>query len=287
MAKIRTGRAVPTIYGIYDRESRPRLALTYDYETSAIQSFRANVGLLNADLILDIGANIGVYSIFCADLPAVAEVHAFEPAPESFRALSENVPLNEIAATKTTCHNIALSDSVGNVKFNLVSAMSGANAIVPTDKAVRGEVIEVSATTLDRMFDYRGRVAAIKIDVEGHELAVINGMLEFLSNNDCYIQVEALAAEKKADIHNILCRMGFIKIFRLRDDLIYVSRGLDHFSERVREVMFESLDKDLSDLLTLRRSKRSWARTALQLWQSVDYQIDPLTGHQTPAFVKR
>lgn len=115
---------INTVFGTYLTPSRSRLDLTYDYETSAIFSFFDVAKLIDATAVVDVGANIGVYSIFCLQLPKIDEVHAFEPAPASFDLLKRNVN-EQPRRDRVRIYDVAASSSTGTVKFTIVSPMSG------------------------------------------------------------------------------------------------------------------------------------------------------------------
>lgn len=136
----------------------------YDGGLSAPVEMAAVVHLLRAgELLVDIGANLGVFTILAAGV-AGASVIAVEPAPETLPALRAHVALNgleslvEVAAT-------ALSDAPGTIR--MTAGLGASNRIDASG-------IAVPVTTLDALL--AGRVpAVIKLDVEGHEAAVLRG----------------------------------------------------------------------------------------------------------------
>ena len=126
--------------------------------------------LARAGCFLDIGANLGSWTGPASR--AFARVHAFEPHAELATALRANVPPN------VTVHEVALSDHHGVATFaiplhageHLASRASlELDANTGFDQVIR----QVAMTTLDAL-DLRG-VDAIKIDVEGHEAATLDG----------------------------------------------------------------------------------------------------------------
>ena len=115
-------------------------------------------------VFLDIGANIGVYSLFVgAERPDV-RVFAFEPSPNVFRKFQFNVEANGLAS-RIIARQIALSDQTGQLSFNSRS-----------ESLVLGEAdIAVSAATLWNVVTAEriARIDAMKIDVEGAEDKVL------------------------------------------------------------------------------------------------------------------
>lgn len=115
------------------------------------------------DLFIDVGANIGIYTIFALDLGA--KVIACEPDPHNFLRLQEHVALNAYDAELL---NVAVSDRPGTVR--LTQGLDSYNHLVLDG----GEGLDVPATTLDEIVGER-QVAGVKIDVEGAERLVFAG----------------------------------------------------------------------------------------------------------------
>ncbi|PDT47340.1 hypothetical protein CO661_14250 [Sinorhizobium fredii] len=265
--------ALKTIFGSFAPESKKRLDLTFDYETCAIRSFRDIAAHIGATQIVDIGANIGVYSIFTADLPRVQKVHAFEPAPDSLALLKKNISLQP-SASKVKAYDVALSDHAGEVKFNIISPMSGANGIAEDDKP--GNFITVRAKSLDEMLTFSGETVAVKIDVEGHEPATLAGAVRFLRSNKCFVQVESLRHATVEAVRRIMADVGYIHLFSLQNDHLFIDPDLRGSEKSLLDIISKNLAADLHDLTELRLEKRRLAAEAKRLWQSAGYREDPV-----------
>lgn len=130
------------------------------------------------DLFLDVGANMGTYSILAASVEA--RCFAFEPVPATYQHLLENIKLNNFQDSIET-HNIALSDTKGHLKMTKV--FGAENYVVPKiGKINREETVEVEADTLDNIASNLAPLV-IKIDVEGYEEQVTNGATRVLHND--------------------------------------------------------------------------------------------------------
>ena len=128
------------------------------------------------DLFLDIGANIGAFSILAASRGA--SVLGFEPAPETFTRLLDNVHINRFESL-IDCRNQALGSEEGKLRFT-VQLDSINHVATPEDK---GEVIEVPLVSLDSLaLPLEGRHVLLKIDVEGFELPVLRGATKLLQH---------------------------------------------------------------------------------------------------------
>ncbi len=133
-------------------------------------------------LVIDVGSNTGFYALLAASASARNTVLAFEPMAEIAERARRNVLRNRMAG-RIEVREVALSDRNGMAEFYVPD---DAHGLVETSASLRrdfkGEpaaVRPVASHRLDRVL-LRSRWAArpislIKIDVEGHEAAVLNG----------------------------------------------------------------------------------------------------------------
>ena len=132
---------------------------------------------LAGQVVLDVGANSGDYSRFVAQVAPTARILAFEPHPRTFATLSARVPREAVEPL-----NIALGDREGRLQLHDFAASDGSTQASLSLESVRlygeGTVShDVTCTTLDAFMAERGieRIAYLKIDTEGHDLAVLRG----------------------------------------------------------------------------------------------------------------
>lgn len=172
-------------------------------EEEVIASFLDHVS--KDDIVWDIGANIGVYSIFAAR--AGSTVYAFEPDSGFANHLEENIKLNNVG-DEISVERVALSDENGTE--NLYT--DGTNGVSPTlAESSNREAIEVvtkRGTDVDaEPPDY------IKIDVEGGEVQTLTGLSEYLAEaSGVLIEVHPSRIEEFGDdpddVFNILSEAG-------------------------------------------------------------------------------
>jgi len=161
------------------------------------------------DLFIDIGANIGAYTLLASGHIGSKTI-AFEPVPSTYLYLKENIGLNNIGS-RTDLRNLGLSDSKGVLKFT--SGLDAINHVVYPDDS-QDSVIEVPVDTLDNSLGSLNPIM-LKIDVEGYETMVIKGATETLNNNNLkaiIIELNGLANEFGFDevkIHEKLIETGF------------------------------------------------------------------------------
>lgn len=144
--------------------------------------------LRKGDIVVDVGANIGYFSLlFSRCVGAEGRVYSFEPVPKLASALHKNADLNEFK--QITLSNLALSDHDGHARFYVgPEDNSGLSSL----RQPRGssDTLDVKLARFDRVFNLGEDIALVKIDVEGAELAVLRGMNEYLRNNHPHILIE-------------------------------------------------------------------------------------------------
>lgn len=122
--------------------------------------------------ILDIGANIGVVSLFLANRFPNRTVYAIEPNPFAARSLNANIQLNE--AMNVIVSGVAIADRCGSIPFQVRPTSLGTAHI---SAGSEGAVSMVPCTTLDEFVASAGitQIALLKVDVEGYESLVFAG----------------------------------------------------------------------------------------------------------------
>lgn len=126
---------------------------------------------------LDIGANTGVYTLMAtAASPGLTAV-AYEPVPRIFERLRTNVDLNGLAGRCTT-RQVAVGSKAGRARLHVPSVALPSSASLSEQgyHGKAGELVEVEVVTVDAEQEGRPRVDLAKIDVEGFEDQVIEGM---------------------------------------------------------------------------------------------------------------
>lgn len=124
------------------------------------------------DVFLDIGANIGWFSVYAA-VTRQAEVWAFEPSPRECARLRRNAALN---GCSVRLFPFALGSAEGLLPFELGGdGNPGANRILKTDASQGGGLSEVRRAETVLPVKTLRRVRLVKIDVEGWEVEVLRG----------------------------------------------------------------------------------------------------------------
>lgn len=133
------------------------------------------------DTMLDIGANIGVYTRFCSQFVGpTGHVHSLEPIPETYSYLAGNV--RAIGLKNVTCYNLAASDrDQAHATMSMPEYTTGGGNIYEARLSDDGK-IPVKTARLDTLFAHLSP-RLIKCDVEGHELACINGARDLIARS--------------------------------------------------------------------------------------------------------
>ena len=173
--------------------------------------------LNRGDCFIDIGANIGLMSIFasqCVGNPG--KILAFEAHPETHELLLENIQLNKIENIKT--FNFALGNETGKATIydNWNVNRGGASLVIHAENSTG---FEVDVKTLDEVIQNDFQPKMIKIDVEGFEFQVLKGAANTIKNCKPILIIEfSVSRENQYDpfeMIDFIESFGFYEIFKL------------------------------------------------------------------------
>lgn len=129
--------------------------------------------------VFDIGANIGYYVLMQSRLiGAEGAIVAVEPLPSNIEMLKRNLALNGLGDKVEVVH-AAVSDRAEILPFHVAkhSNLGTFQTQGSGSEHLTGEVIEINTTTVPELATAHGTPDLLRMDVEGHEVAVINGLL--------------------------------------------------------------------------------------------------------------
>lgn len=164
--------------------------------------------LRDGEEFIDVGANVGVYSILAASRGA--QVVAIEPVPDTYQQLLDNVHLNGFDQ-KINARNIGVGSEEGELRF---SCFEGPTNHVIAPGEVDSAAVSVPVESLDAVASGFAPVM-VKIDVEGFEANVIEGARDLLGQHSLLavlIELNGLGAKygfSDDKIHNVLSDFGF------------------------------------------------------------------------------
>ena len=199
-----------------DRE----IYLKNEYEKEQLNFVKKELLSQKYEYFFDIGAYIGYYSLSLCKL--VNNTAAFEPNLQNFQRLSKNVEINNF---NISCHNLGCSDSKNKLKlwYTDKNKRGGSSILQDTDKEInkydKTKLLfeEIGTDKLDNLYPVKNKKIFFKIDVERHELNVLKGASDILSNNHCYLQIE-IFSHLQDEILSFLNDNKFKLLHRINND---------------------------------------------------------------------
>lgn len=164
--------------------------------------------LRDEDTFVDVGANVGSYSVLAAGAVG-ARVVAVEPIPSTFNALETNIGINGIQ-DRVQAHCAGLSDQQSEIRFT--STLDTVNHVLAEGET--GPSISVPVLSMDELLGDT-EPSLIKIDVEGHEKSVLMGARRSLSRPSLLaVLMEVNGSGARYGVHDdellsIMAKFGF------------------------------------------------------------------------------
>jgi len=198
------------------------------------------------DTFVDVGANIGVYSVLASGISGAKSL-AFEPIPSTFSRLKRNMDYNNLLE-KAKLYNMGVGDKEETLVFS--NSLDAINHVI-TDHNFSGSVTNVPVNSLDNLMANE-TPNLLKIDVEGFEANVINGATETLKRPELKViimETNGLSDQYEFGqnyIHNKLLALGFtpngynpatrtiIPIASTNPENTIYIRDLDFVNERIK-----------------------------------------------------
>lgn len=162
--------------------------------------------LQSGGCFLDIGANIGAYSLWVAAQCPRTRIETFEPDAELCERLRFNLATNRLERVRL--NRLALGDHEGEVRFASGAGNNGENRVADTG----GGDWSAPMTTLPNFLARAGitRIDALKIDVEGHEVRVLQPLFQSAPPATWpRLLVCELAPEPRPELMNLLAARGY------------------------------------------------------------------------------
>jgi len=203
---------------------------TTTWEEESINYFYDNVPLDKCVNILDIGAQSGLYSLYAKYLPK-SQFYSFEPFPDTYKLLNDNIALNGITNVKT--YNIGISNYKGECVLNTSKTHNGLHTLGSNPLRFADVVpVKINVDTIDNLF-YENDIPVdfIKIDTEGWEYFILQGGEKTIQKYKPHIQIEWNKINMKqcnVDIDEfgryIENKMGYTKKQMISEELFLVPK---------------------------------------------------------------
>jgi len=163
------------------------------------------------DIVYDVGAHMGLWTLFIAQAVPRGSVHAFEPEPTNRAQLEVNIRLNGLG--NVSVHGHAIGNREGEAEFALFDGLRGSrHSITPDREAER--TMRVETLPLDSVPSRLGipEPTVLKIDIEGAEGLALNGARRSLARPTLRLLL--------IEIHRQVTGTGWT-VQRIRDDLAH------------------------------------------------------------------
>jgi len=225
------------------------MRLLYWDGPSAFEYTDVFVGLAErVSSFVDVGANVGFYSLLAAKCNPEMQVFAFEPSPGPLHFLRLNAGLNGLD-DRVRIFPLAASSSPGRFLFNEVRNrkypftehhLNGDSGFIAHSGEQHGRSVEVVADTLDRVLSVASHVPIelVKIDTEGTENDVLQGFGRHIDRDLPIVICEMLFGRIEAELEAIMKPKGYL-FFSHRPDGLYERASLvRRTDDGVRNVFF-------------------------------------------------
>ena len=185
-----------------DRE----IIINQKYEEQEIKILKKLYHEYNYEYFLDVGANCGYYCIKLSSEFNKLKFIAFEPNKEAFLKFSNTLNVNPKLKDRIKIHNFGLSNSSTQLEMTSLEKFgylqSGGSTIIDKNekKLIKTRIFLCDFKVGSEVLNFTNKSICIKIDVEGHEYQVIDGIKNLLNENKVIIQVEI--SEKKFEKMN-------------------------------------------------------------------------------------
>lgn len=189
--------------GLYAIDPRTSSAADVVAKELASDVYRFNtMGFKPGDVVLDLGAHVGMVSLYLAKKYPFIDIYAYEPSPENYRHLLMNVASNEVRNVRTFNQAVTADGRTLNMIAYYECNSGGATGQLREMKLPHRVNFEAQSTTLDSIFRERAvdSCKLLKIDIEGSEH-------EVLMNAPSLSKVEFLVGEFHENDH--LLKKGY------------------------------------------------------------------------------
>ena len=201
-----------------------RWLITDEYSRVALSKGELSVlralQILPCEVFVDVGAHVGYYTVRMAK--KCREVVAFEPNPRNREILLKNVELNNLGNV------VVYPYAVGESRYRARLWLAGSGSTLLAGY-VAGESIEVDVVPLDEVVEYAD---IIKIDVEGYEWSVVQGMKSLLAKHRPTLIIEHhdfrhYKIQDYPKIKSYLKSLGYIELFLTTPHRLYYHKSRD------------------------------------------------------------
>ena len=168
------------------------------------------------DVFLDLGANIGYFSLLVANNSPAIKIISFEPVADLFQKMNDNISLNNIKNISTI--NAAVGEINEEKELYIAAPDNLGMSSFKQPQNYAGKKEKVKLVAIDDWFKTSGlsKIDIVKLDIEGSEFAALNGMKEVIQKQKPVLIAEVnpetllMFKLKPSDIYDYLKQLNFV-----------------------------------------------------------------------------
>ena len=193
-----------------------------EYEKKRMDKLHLFSKKINSEILIDIGANIGFYSILSSS--RFGQIYSFEPNERNFKVLKKNIENNKLKNIKILNFGLGENEEVLIGNSNTKGKLFQTSGFAISKDNKKGERVLVKKG--DDVLQFKNKTLTIKIDVEGFEFFVLKGLKSTLINNWCILQIE-IWEKNNDEVHRFLKSLGYKMLVSIDGDTYFSNKIFD------------------------------------------------------------
>ncbi len=202
------------------------LILNKNYEYDQVIYFEQTLRKFPFSYFIDIGANSGYYSFHLADKFKNLKIKSFEINNDAYSKFTKTLEKNSFKNIELFRFGLSNINKQSKIKSMVKDGFTHSNATVidsqDTIDPKKFKIREAQLKVGDGILNFENEYLSIKIDVEGHEIFTLKGLIKNLSNNYCLLLIE-IFDDNFNEVNNFLKKINYNLIFKSvnRPDYIF------------------------------------------------------------------
>lgn len=250
-----------------------RATSLFTKESGTIQWIKENVK--NGDVFFDIGANIGIYTVFAGDkVGPDGKVYAFEPHAANTVSLLKNIELNQMK-DRVELYSVPLSHTESIESYQYFSTQSAGSGVLTQPSNKNADTAWFHTVSIDTLIE-SGHIPYpnhIKIDTDGSEMKILKGMKKLLTSRQSpqTIQIE-IEPSQREKIGSAMEKMGYI--FKYRHETMTGQKHIDVGNDP-EKVVYNAVYEKTPDPVELKEDHSTELGSPVYSFEKNSMRYDP------------